>query len=164
MASGSVDLASRVKIKEKVKAKQCTSTIVEDDGDLLPPALALGKQLADVLAGFSPQELNEVVGHLSPGMLQNWVCQIWTQHQTVFSRLQFFGPLVFQNFNSSCDFKPPSLGSSILKPDDVETALLHPVSNVSGMTIGGDSCAVSGKASAAQPPARLRGKWYVPCG
>ena len=41
----------------------------------------------------------------------------------------------------------PAISSSFLKPDDVEIALLHPVSNASGKTIGGDfgDGAVSGR-------------------
>ena len=102
------------------------------------PAPAAGKQPADVLAGLSPQQLNEVVVHLSPTMLQNCVHSIGAQHQTAFC-VEIPGFFKFFIFvaHSSCVLEPAFLGSSILtscskifKPDGAESELLQSVSKV----------------------------------
>ena len=50
--SGAIKGKRLLKIKEKVKAKQCKFVIVEDEKDFLPPAPPAGKQLADVHSGL----------------------------------------------------------------------------------------------------------------
>ena len=73
-----------MKNKEKGKAKQSKTIIMEEEDELLPPALPpAGKPLADVLAGLSLGDLNNVVGHLSPSTLKNWIHSIGFRHESV---------------------------------------------------------------------------------
>ena len=47
--------------------RQSKTIIVEEEEELLPPALPpAGKQLADVLTGLDEEDMNRVIGHLSP--------------------------------------------------------------------------------------------------
>ena len=64
-----------VKIEDKDqgkgKAKPCKTIIIQEDP---PPALpATGKQLADVIARLSPEEMCLVVGRLPSSAVQAWV-------------------------------------------------------------------------------------------
>ena len=62
-----------------------SKTVIFGDGTESPPPgpPPVGKHLADVLTGLTSERVNEVVSHLSPGILQNSVNSIGAQHQTV---------------------------------------------------------------------------------
>ena len=50
-----------MKNKERAKAKQSKSIIIEEENECPPPGPpAAGKQVADVLAGLSQEDMNEV--------------------------------------------------------------------------------------------------------
>ena len=64
-------------VKIKGKAKPCKTIIIEEDRPPAPPAA--GKQLADVIARLSPEELGLVVGHLPSSIVQDWVQSVGAQ-------------------------------------------------------------------------------------
>ena len=73
-----------MKHKERAKAKQSRSIIIEEENECPPPGPpTAGKQLADVLAGLSQEDLNDVIGHLPPSLLKTWAGSIGDLHQTV---------------------------------------------------------------------------------
>ena len=79
-----VKLKDKDKDKDKGKGKQCKTIIIEEDPPLAPPVT--GKQLADVIARLSPEELGHVVGHLPSSTVQDWVQSIGAQQTTVLCR------------------------------------------------------------------------------
>ena len=82
--SGVIKKGKLVKNKERAKAKQSKTIIIEEENEcppLGPPAA--GKQLADVLAGLSQEDLNDVIGHLPPSLLKTWASSIGDLQQTV---------------------------------------------------------------------------------
>ena len=65
--SGVIKKGKLVKNKERAKAKQRKSIIIEEEDECPPPGPPVaGKQLADVLAGLPQEELKEVISHLPP--------------------------------------------------------------------------------------------------
>ena len=75
-----------MKNTERAKAKQSKTIIIEEENEcppLGPPAA--GKQLADVLAGLSQEDLNDVIGHLPLSLLKTWASSIGDLQQTVLS-------------------------------------------------------------------------------
>ena len=65
-----------VKNKERAKAKQSKTVIIEEENECLPPGPpAAEKQLADVLAGLSQED--------PPSLLKTWAVSIKDLHQTV---------------------------------------------------------------------------------
>ena len=66
---------ARVKTKQDVKSKPVKTNTVDDEGEeaIPSPAPPAGINPATVPAGPSSRELQEVVGHLSPEVLQKWV-------------------------------------------------------------------------------------------
>ena len=59
----------KLKDKEKVKVKPCKTVIIEEEP---PPAPQdSGKQLADVIARLSFEEIGLVIGHLPSSTVQN---------------------------------------------------------------------------------------------
>ena len=67
--------------KDKVKVKPCKTIILEEEPPPAPPAS--GKQLADVVARLSPEEIGLVIGHLPNSTVQNWVQSIGAQQTVV---------------------------------------------------------------------------------
>ena len=69
--SGVIKKGKLIKNKEKAKAKQNKSVIIEEEGECPPPGPPVArKQLADVLAGLSQEDLKEVLVHCPPSLLQ----------------------------------------------------------------------------------------------
>ena len=67
--------------KDKGKTKPCKTIVIEEEP---PPALpASGKQLADVIARLSPEELGLLIGHLPSSTVQDWVQSIGAQQTAV---------------------------------------------------------------------------------
>ena len=82
--SGVIKKGKFVKNKERAKAKQNKSTTIEEEGECpLPGAPVAGKQLADVLAGLSQEDLKEVLVHCSPSLLQSVAGSMWDASQTL---------------------------------------------------------------------------------
>ena len=104
-----------MKYKEKAKAKQHKSIIIEEEGEGPPPGPPVaGKQLADVLAGLSQEDLKEVLVHCPPSLLQT-VSSFGDPGQTSLFGLQVSLSVFKKNFKvvtHSSDFKPPSVGNS----------------------------------------------------
>ena len=67
----------KIKDKDKGKVKQCKTIIIVEDKELSLASPPAGKQLADVLAGLSPEDVGNVIGHLPCSIVQNWVQSIW---------------------------------------------------------------------------------------
>ena len=64
----------KIEDKDKGKVKPCKTIIIQEDP---PPALpASGKQLADVIAPLSSEELGLVIGHLPSSTVQNGSCKV----------------------------------------------------------------------------------------
>ena len=61
----------KIKDKDKGMAKLCETIIIEEDPPPAPPAS--GKQLADVSARSSSEELGLVIGHFPSSTVQSWV-------------------------------------------------------------------------------------------
>ena len=69
--SGVIKKGKLLKYKEKIKAKQNKSIIIEEEGEGPPPDPPVaGKHIADVLAGLSQEGLKEVLVHCPPSLLQ----------------------------------------------------------------------------------------------
>ena len=69
--SGVIKKGKLLKYKEKAKAKQNKSIIIEEEGEVPPPGPPVaGKQLADVLVSLSQEGLKEVLTHCPPSLLQ----------------------------------------------------------------------------------------------
>ena len=69
--SGVIKKGKLVKYKEKAKAKQNKSIIIEEEGEGPPPGPPVaGKHLADVLAGLSQEDLKEVLVQCPLSLLQ----------------------------------------------------------------------------------------------
>ena len=127
--SGVIKKGKLLKYKEKAKAKQNKSIIIEEQGEGPPPGLPnTGKHLAEVLASLSQEGLKKVLSHCPPSLLQ------------IVS--SFGDPWVFSNsfkvvtHSSSCDFKPLFVGSSIEAPSSSSNG---PVSGRSMIAIGASS-------------------------
>ena len=103
--------------KDKVKVKPCNTIVIEEEPPPAPPAS--GKQLVDVIARLSPQEIGLVVGHLPSSTVENWVVQ------------------------SSGDNLPSSVGSvfflSVFKKTFKKKSLFHPQCFLS-RSAGGAKC------------------------
>ena len=68
---GSLRKGNLLNYKEKAKAKQNKSIIIEEEGEGPPPDPPVaGKHLADVLASLSHEGLKEVLAHCPPSLLQ----------------------------------------------------------------------------------------------
>ena len=67
----------KIKDKDKGKTKPCKTIIIEEDPPPAPPVS--GKQLADVIARLSPEELGLVIGHSPSSTVQNWVQSLGAQ-------------------------------------------------------------------------------------
>ena len=67
----------KLKDKDKLKVKPCKTIIIEEEP---PPApLDSGKQLAEVVARLSQDEIGVVLSHLQSSTVQNWVQSIFAQ-------------------------------------------------------------------------------------
>ena len=66
-----LDFSEQQQHKERAKAKQNKTIIIEEEGECPPPGPPVArKQLADVLAGSSQEDLKEVLVHCPPSLLQ----------------------------------------------------------------------------------------------
>ena len=79
----------KLKDKDKVKVKACKIINIKEEP---PPAHpASGKQLADVIARLSPEEIGLVIGHLPSSTVESWVQSVGAQ-QTVLQSV-FWGTI-----------------------------------------------------------------------
>ena len=93
MQSSKIKRTVKIKDKDKGKVKPCETIILEED---LPPAPPrAGKQLADVIARLSPEELGLVFGHLLSSTVQDWVQSIGAQQTAVLCGWRFFPSVYF---------------------------------------------------------------------
>ena len=56
---------------DKGKVKQCRTIIIEEDKELLPAPPPAGKQLADLIAGLSPEDLGNVMVTCRPPLCKS---------------------------------------------------------------------------------------------
>ena len=61
----------RLRDKDKLKVKPCKTLIIEEEPPPAPPDS--GKQLAEVIAWLSQDEIGVVLGHLPSSTVQSWV-------------------------------------------------------------------------------------------
>ena len=67
----------KLKDKDKLKSKSCKTIIIEEERPLAPPDS--GKQLAEVIARLSQDEIGVVLSHLPSSTVQSWVHSIGSQ-------------------------------------------------------------------------------------
>ena len=102
-----------MKCKEKAKAKQNKSIIIEEEGECPPPGPPVaGKQLADVLAGlFVSGGFEGSIGSLPAFFIAN--CEfVWGSRSNFTFRVAGLPGCFEKVLRLSCDFKPPFVGSS----------------------------------------------------
>ena len=118
-----------MKYKDKAKAKQNKSIIFEAEGECPPPGPPVaGKQLADVLAGLSQEDLKEVFVHYPPSLLQT-VSSFGDPGQT--SLLGSRSPWVFQKVLRL----PPTAPAAISSPPFVGSSIEAPVLSSTGASL-----------------------------
>ena len=64
----------KLKDKDKMKSKACKTIIIEEEKPPAPPDS--GKQLAEVIARLSHDQIGVVLGHLPSSTVQSWVQSI----------------------------------------------------------------------------------------
>ena len=64
----------KLKDKDKMRSKACKTIIIEEEKPPAPPDS--GKQLAEVIARLSHDQIGVVLGHLPSSTVQSWVQSI----------------------------------------------------------------------------------------
>ena len=67
----------KLKDKDKLKSKPCKTIIIEEETPPAPPDS--GKQLAEVIARLSQDEIGVVLGHLPSSTVQSWAQSVGSQ-------------------------------------------------------------------------------------